>query len=238
MADITKLSPMMSHYMSLKQGEYQNEILFYRLGDFYEMFFEDAIICSRELELTLTGKDCGMEERAPMCGIPYHAADTYIARLVEKGYRVAICEQVSDPKQAGRNLVERQVVKVITAGTALEDEVLEPNKNNYLLCISATKSVDGFGVAWADISTGSLEMCEVSGKNAIKLLDDIIVRVKPSEIITTREIKDKIEEQLYVVKVGLVPRLYPFDQANPTFSKAEKLVKNQFSISSLAVFDA
>jgi len=233
-----EMSPMMKHYVSLKQGEYQNEILFYRLGDFYEMFFDDAITCSRELELTLTGKDCGLSERAPMCGIPYHAAEGYIAKLVEKGYRVAICEQVSDPKQAGRNLVQREVVKVVTAGTALEDEVLVPNKNNYLLCISSNKNMDTFGVAWTDISTGQLEMCEVKGDNALKLLDDIIVRIKPSEIISTRDIKNQVEDNLSAIKIGVVPKIYPFDQANITFAKAEKLVKNQFSISSLAVFDA
>ena len=138
------LSPMMTHYLSMKQA-YPNEILFYRLGDFYEMFFDDAVTVSRELELTLTGKDCGLEERAPMCGLPHHAADGYIAKLIEKGYRVAICEQVSDPKQAGNKLVERAVVKIVTAGTAIEDEVLVPTKNNYLACVYSDKNKTKFG---------------------------------------------------------------------------------------------
>ncbi len=234
-----KMTPMMKHYVTLKQTDYKDEILFYRLGDFYEMFFDDAITCARELEITLTGKDCGLEERAPMCGIPYHAADAYIAKLIEKGYRVAICEQISDPKlKVGKNLVERAVTKIVTPGTALEDEVLEPTKNNYLLAISSNKARDGFGIAWTDISTGALEMCEVKGEKASKLLDDVLVRVKPSEIITTREIKTDVEEKLSAVRVGAVPKFYPFEGAGVTFDKAERLVKNQFSISSLAVFDA
>ena len=233
-----EMSPMMKHYVSLKQGDYKDEILFYRLGDFYEMFFEDAIICSRELELTLTGKDCGLEERAPMCGIPHHAAEGYIAKLIDKGYRVAICEQVSDPKLAGRKLVERSVTKIVTPGTALEEEVLVPTKNNYLLCVVSSKNMDTFGIAWTDISTGALEMCEVKGEKAIKLLDDVLVRVKPSEIIAVRDIKEKLEDNLAAIKIGLVPKIYPFDGASLAFSKAERLVKNQFGISSLAVFDA
>ena len=234
-----QMTPMMKHYVSLKQTDYKDEILFYRLGDFYEMFFDDAITCARELEITLTGKDCGLEERAPMCGIPHHAAEGYIAKLIEKGYRVAICEQISDPKLAkGKTLVERAVTKVITPGTALEDEVLVPAKNNYLLCVSSNKSKDAFGIAWTDISTGALEMCEVKGDKAIKLLDDVLTRVAPSEIIATRDLKFAIEDELACIRVGVVPKIYPFDGAGVTFDKSERLVKSQFSISSLAVFDA
>ena len=235
---VYELTPMMKHYVGLKQTMYKDEILFYRLGDFYEMFFEDAVICSRELELTLTGKDCGLAERAPMCGIPHHAADSYIAKLVEKGYRVAICEQVSDPKTAGKNLVERAVTKIVTPGTALEDEVLVPTKNNYLLCISSNKTMDSFGVAWTDISTGALEMCEVKGEKALKLLDDIIIRIKPAEIVSVRDIKDKLESELMVFKMAVVPKIYVFDGCNVPLQKAEKMVKSQLGVSSLAVFDA
>ena len=230
------LSPMMTHYLSMKQA-YPNEILFYRLGDFYEMFFDDAVTVSRELELTLTGKDCGLEERAPMCGLPHHAADGYIAKLIEKGYRVAICEQVSDPKQAGNKLVERAVVKIVTAGTAIEDEVLVPTKNNYLACVYSDKNKTKFGVAWSDISTGSLEVCEISGDNAKKLLEDALVRIRPSEIIGSSEIKSLCSE-MYSVGIGFIPNVYVFDGTNIAFSKAEKIVKKQFNISSLQVFDA
>ena len=125
--DRTKVSPMMQHYLKTKD-EVGETILFYRLGDFYEMFFDDAQLVARELELTLTGKDCGLEERAPMCGIPFHAADTYITRLIDKGYKVAICEQVEDPKQA-KGLVERKVIRIVTPGTNMAEQSLEEDKN-------------------------------------------------------------------------------------------------------------
>ena len=123
-----RLSPMMRQYLLTKQ-KYGDAILFFRLGDFYEMFFEDAITVSKELELTLTGKDCGLEERAPMCGVPFHAAETYINRLVERGYKVAICEQMEDPKQA-RGIVKREVIRVVTPGTNLNTQALDETKNN------------------------------------------------------------------------------------------------------------
>ena len=128
-----KLSPMMEQYMKIKE-EYKDCILFFRLGDFYEMFFDDAILASKELELTLTGKSCGQEERAPMCGVPFHAADSYIAKLVEKGYKVAICEQTEDPAQA-KGIVKREVIKVVTPGTNLNTQALDESKNNYLCSI-------------------------------------------------------------------------------------------------------
>ncbi|MDE7067834.1 MAG: DNA mismatch repair protein MutS, partial [Schaedlerella arabinosiphila] len=124
---------MMQKYMDTKE-EYPGCILFYRLGDFYEMFFEDAVTVSRELELTLTGKSCGLDERAPMCGVPYHAVDGYLNRLVAKGYKVAICEQTEDPKQA-KGLVRREVVRVVTPGTILDSQMMDESKNNYIMCI-------------------------------------------------------------------------------------------------------
>ena len=127
------LSPMMKHYLEMKE-KYPDAILFYRLGDFYEMFFEDAEIVSKELELTLTGKDCGLEKRAPMCGIPHHAAPTYISRLIASGYKVAICEQLSDPK-ASKGLVQRDVVQIVTPGTVFEHDVLEAKRNNFLMSV-------------------------------------------------------------------------------------------------------
>ena len=170
------LSPMMQHYVATKE-EYKDCILFYRLGDFYEMFFEDAEKVSRELELTLTGKDCGLEERAPMCGIPYHAADTYINRLVEKGYKVAICEQVEDPKQA-KGIVKREVVRIVTPGTTLDAQGLDESKNNYIMCIVCVG--DSFGISIADISTGECMVTELDKER--KLLDEIN-KFMPAEII-------------------------------------------------------
>ena len=131
---MAEFSPMMQHYLQTKE-EYKDCILFYRLGDFYEMFFDDAITASKELELTLTGKDCGQEERAPMCGVPFHASEIYINKLVAKGYKVAICEQMEDPKQA-KGIVKREVIKVVTPGTNLNTSGLDETKNNYLTIIS------------------------------------------------------------------------------------------------------
>lgn len=170
------LSPMMQHYVATKE-EYKDCILFYRLGDFYEMFFDDAVLVSRELELTLTGKDCGLEERAPMCGIPYHAAETYLNRLVEKGYKVAICEQVEDPKQA-KGIVKREVIRIVTPGTTLSAQSLDESKNNYIMCVVCIG--DSFGVSTADITTGECMVTELDRER--KLLDEIN-RFMPAEII-------------------------------------------------------
>ncbi len=148
---MAELTPMMQKYMETKE-QYKDCILFYRLGDFYEMFFDDAIVASKELEIALTGKSCGLEERAPMCGIPYHAVETYLARLVSRGYKVAICEQVEDPKLA-KGLVKREVIRVVTPGTNLDVQSLEASKNNYLMCIAYTS--DGIGISAADVTTGS-----------------------------------------------------------------------------------
>ncbi len=170
------LSPMMVHYCQTKCA-YKDSILFYRLGDFYEMFFEDAKTVSRELELTLTGKDCGLSERAPMCGIPYHAAETYINRLIDKGYKVAICEQVEDPKTA-KGIVKREVTRVVTPGTNLNMQELDEGKNNYLMAIVCVG--DHFGVSTADITTGDCYVTEVDEER--KLWDEIN-KFLPAEII-------------------------------------------------------
>ena len=170
------LSPMMQEYVKKKE-EYKDCILFYRLGDFYEMFFEDALTVTKELEITLTGKDCGLEERAPMCGVPYHAAETYINRLIEKGYKVAICEQVEDPKKA-KGLVKREVVRVVTPGTTIDTMSLDETKNNYLMSIVSME--DHFGCAIADITTGDCFLTEVDRPQ--KLLDEIN-KFTPAEII-------------------------------------------------------
>ena len=167
---------MMQQYMETKK-QYSDCILFYRLGDFYEMFFDDAITASKELEITLTGKNCGLEERAPMCGVPYHSVDSYLNRLVEKGYKVAICEQVEDPQQA-KGIVKREVVRVVTAGTNMNAQALDETKNNYIMCI--VYIADRYGLAVADVSTGDYFVTELdSGR---KLLDEIH-KFSPSEII-------------------------------------------------------
>ncbi|MDE7308017.1 MAG: DNA mismatch repair protein MutS [Lachnospiraceae bacterium] len=171
-----QLSPMMQEYMNTKE-QYKDCILFYRLGDFYEMFFEDAILASKELELTLTGKDCGLEERAPMCGVPHHAVEVYLNRLVGKGYKVAIGEQVEDPKMA-RGLVKREVIRVVTPGTNFNVSALDESKNNYLMCIIYVD--DMYGISVCDITTGDFYVTEVNSKRT--LLDEIN-KFMPSEII-------------------------------------------------------
>ena len=176
MPDINDVSPMMQNYLETKK-EYPDSILFYRIGDFYEMFFDDAVQVSRELELVLTGKSCGMEERAPMCGVPFHAADTYISRLVSKGYKVAICEQVEDPKLA-KGLVKREVIKVVTPGTNINSLTLDSGKNNYLMCICYQDN--GIGISVVDVSTGEFLVSEISSVNQIS---DYLGRFDPSEII-------------------------------------------------------
>ena len=170
------ISPMMQEYMKTKE-EYKDCILFYRLGDFYEMFFEDALTVTKELEITLTGKDCGMEERAPMCGVPFHAAETYINRLIERGHKVAICEQVEDPKKA-KGLVKREVVRIVTPGTTIDSMSLDESRNNYLMSIVSV--ADHFGCAIADITTGDCFVTEVDKPR--KLLDEIN-KFTPAEII-------------------------------------------------------
>ena len=179
---MAQLTPMMQQYVKTKE-EYKDCILFYRLGDFYEMFFDDALTASRELEITLTGKDCGLEERAPMCGIPYHAADSYLNKLVQKGYKVAICEQVEDPKLA-KGLVKREVIRIVTPGTNLDIHALDETKNNYLMCI--VYSPGTCGVAVADITTGAYLTTEVDQEK--KLLDEI-TKFTPSEIICNQALE-------------------------------------------------
>lgn len=187
---MAEYSPMMQHYLNMKE-EYKDCILFYRLGDFYEMFFDDAIEVSRELELTLTGKECGMEERAPMCGIPYHAANTYIAKLIEKGYKVAICEQLEDPKTT-KGIVKRGVVKIVTPGTMLDDTVLDEKKNNYIMSIY--KQGLFFGLALCDVSTGDFYGTQIKETNNFAKLLDEIARFSPVEIITNELMSSTMEE--------------------------------------------
>ncbi|MCI6554010.1 MAG: DNA mismatch repair protein MutS [Lachnospiraceae bacterium] len=173
---VAELTPMMRQYMETKK-EYSDCILFYRLGDFYEMFFEDALTASKELEITLTGKNCGLEERAPMCGVPFHAADTYINRLVSKGYKVAVCEQMEDPRQT-RGIVKREVIRIVTPGTNLDVQSLEESRNNYLMCIAYFPGKVGISIA--DATTGDYYLTEVED---IRKLMDEVNKYLPSEII-------------------------------------------------------
>ena len=219
------LSPMMQHYVATKE-KYKDCIVFYRLGDFYEMFFDDAKTVSEELELTLTGKDCGLKERAPMCGIPYHAAETYIEKLIEKGYKVAVCEQVEDPKTA-KGIVKREVIRVVTPGTNMNSQGLDEAKNNYIMSIVCMD--ERFGLAVADISTGECQVTEVD--KAPKLIDEINKFV-PSEIICNQsllvsgidclELKEKLS-----ICVNSLDDWY-FDDEN-----CEKVLKEHFKVLSL-----
>ena len=185
----SKLSPMMRQYLDIKE-QHPDEILFFRLGDFYEMFFEDAKLVSRELELTLTGKSCGLEERAPMCGVPFHSADTYIARLIDKGYRVAICEQTEDPAQA-KGLVNREVVQIVTPGTLLSGAMLKENENNYIASVHL--GGEGIGLAYCDISTGETALTELSGQGSRESLLNELVRIRAREILMDQETFDRLD---------------------------------------------
>ena len=190
---MAEFSPMMKHYLEIKE-EYNDCIIFYRLGDFYEMFFEDAKTASRELEITLTGRDCGMEERAPMCGVPFHAAESYIAKLIEKGYKVAICEQLEDPKTA-KGIVKRDVIRVVTPGTVIEANMLEEKKNNYIMSIY--KKGIYFGLAICDVTTGTFLSTKIEANNNFALLLDEISKYNPAEIIANKMLfncKEEIDE--------------------------------------------
>ena len=190
MAENKQYSPMMQRYLETKE-QYKDCILFYRLGDFYEMFFDDAITASRELEITLTGKDCGQEERAPMAGVPHHAAEMYISRLIAKGYKVAICEQLEDPKTT-KGIVKRGVIRVVTPGTIVESNMLEERKNNYIMSIF--KSGIYFGIGVCDISTGEFYSAEIKDNNNFPQLLDEIARYSPSELVINSNLADCTEE--------------------------------------------
>ncbi len=181
-----KLTPMMQQYMEIKD-KYKSCILFYRLGDFYEMFFDDAITASKELEITLTGKNCGLEERAPMCGVPYHSAENYINRLIGKGYKVAIAEQVEDPATA-KGIVKRDVVRVVTPGSNINMQALDETKNNYLLCVYS--DIANYGLSYVDVSTGDFHTTTI--RNYVSLLDEI-GKVQPSEIIINEELSQNLD---------------------------------------------
>jgi len=219
------LSPMMEHYLKVKE-QYKDCVLFYRLGDFYEMFFDDAIRVSKLLDLTLTGRDCGAEERAPMCGIPFHAADTYIAKLVAMGEKVAICEQLTDPKET-KGMVERDVIRVVSAGTVIEEGLLDERKNNYVAC--ACKTGEEYALAWADITTGEFSACR---EENVESLVARLVNLSVAEIICNEEmlfaVKDKLE-----VERKMLPAFSCYLPWAFSLSSAEKNLKEQFAVSSM-----
>ena len=209
---MAEYSPMMQHYLDTK-NEYKDCILFYRLGDFYEMFFDDAITASRELELTLTGKECGQEERAPMCGIPFHAVDNYIAKLISKGYKVAICEQMEDPKFA-KGMVKREVVRIVTPGTVIETNLLDEKKNNYIMSIY--KNGIYYGISVCDLSTGDFRSTQIKETNNFSILVDEISRYSPAEIVVNENMYNSQEE---ISKIKERFNVYITNLANEYFSE-------------------
>lgn len=220
-----KLTPMMQQYMKIKE-ENKDCILFYRLGDFYEMFFDDALIASKELEITLTGKNCGLEERAPMCGVPYHAADSYLNKLVEKGYKVGICEQVEDPSQA-KGIVKREIVRIVTPGTNISQQSLDDEKNNYLMCIFCS---DGcFGISLVDVTTGDFRTTSV---DSLAKVQDEIFKFAPAEIICNDAFfisgidLDYLRDKMSVMVSGIDH--YYFDE-----DQGIERIKQQFKVGNL-----
>ena len=220
---MAEYSPMMQHYLKTKE-EYKDCILFYRLGDFYEMFFDDAILASRELELTLTGKECGQEERAPMCGVPFHAAETYIARLIGKGYKVAICEQMEDPKLA-KGIVKREVIRVVTPGTVIESNLLDEKKNNYIMAIY--KNGIYFGISICDVSTGDLKATQIKETNNFSMALDEISRYSPAEIVVNELMYATTEE---IAKIRERFQIYISKQEEEKFSNNSEELLNKYNI--------
>ncbi len=225
------LSQMMTHYLSIKE-KHKDCVVFYRLGDFYEMFFDDAIKVSKLLDLTLTGRDCGLAERAPMCGIPYHAADTYIAKLVALGEKVAICDQLSDPK-ASKGLVERDVVRIISAGTLTEETMLDESRNNYIACVF--KFPDGVAVAWTDITTGEFFTEEFLGETAVYEVVEHLVKMSVAEVICNDEMLS-LTKEIKEIRHNLLP---PFSCYLPwafNVKHAEKNLLEQLGAKSLSAY--
>ncbi len=224
-----QLSAMMTQYLQTKE-QYKDCILFYRLGDFYEMFYDDAIVASKELDLTLTGKDCGVDERAPMCGVPFHAYEGYAQKLLQKGYKVAICEQTD---QIVNKVMQREVVRIITPGTVIDPSMLKDNCNSYIMCVYKNK--DTISYAYCDISTGELNVGEYTGDNFINYVNDQIVRVMPNEIICNAEMNNFSKDILSCQNND-----YKFDLYNEwafNYNNAEKNVLKQYNLNSLKGFD-
>lgn len=223
------LTPMMRQYVELKE-KYSDCLLFFRLGDFYEMFFEDAKTASKELELVLTGRDCGLAERAPMCGVPYHSVDVYINKLIDKGYKVAICEQLEDPALA-KGLVTRDVIRIITPGTVIEERMLEEGKNNYIASIHFENSA--IGLAYADVSTGGFFACELQGSNALSQLIDELARLQPTQIIADESL---FVQQVLTKRISSKYYLERYKEKAFQFASASERLRRHFRVASLRGF--
>ena len=221
---MAELSPMMKQYLEIKENN-KDSILFFRLGDFYEMFFEDAKVASKELDLTLTGRDCGQSERAPMCGVPFHSCEGYIARLIEKGYKVAICEQTEDPATA-KGIVRRDVIRVITPGTVVESTMLDESRNNYICCAFGMNKT--IGVCFCDVSTGQLYATELKGADCFNNLKDQLVSYNPHEIIVGG-FSSKKSSLLKFIKERLICSVEEPDISEFTQIDCFEILRNQFS---------
>ena len=222
------LSPLMQQYLTVKENN-KDTIVLFRVGDFYEMFFDDAKLASKELELTLTGKDCGLEERAPMCGVPFHSAETYIARLVAKGYKVGICEQTEDPSKA-KGLVKREIIRVITPGTVMESGMLDENTNNFISAVFSQS--DKTGLAFCDISTGELYATLLDGEARESDIKNEFLKFKPAEILLDGETLD-FKSLGGFIKDKLSSSVTLLDDESFSFSEAEKTILGQFSVNDL-----
>ena len=229
--NIDQISPAMRQYLQIKEN-YKDCILFYRMGDFYEMFFDDALIASKELDLVLTGKQCGLEEKAPMCGLPFHACQNYIAKLISRGYKVAICEQTTTP-QKGVKMLERDVVRVITPGTIVEDGMLDGKKNNYLMTIY--KNGEKVSVCYVDISTGEFAVVPFE-KNYQRDLCDLLARIAPSEIICNQEAQSLLNV-LQEERSNLIGKFYPYYEWAFSKSRADENLINQFGQNYQTVYE-
>ncbi|WP_228727792.1 DNA mismatch repair protein MutS [Fusibacter ferrireducens] len=226
-----KLTPMMRQYFEIKE-QYEDYILFYRLGDFYEMFFDDAVVASKALEITLTGRNCGLEERAPLCGIPYHAMEGYLKKLIEKGFKVAICEQVEDPALA-KGIVKREVIRVITPGTVIDPDMLDATENNYIAAISMNEQK--FGLAYCDITTGTFKTTEIL---EVERLIDEIIKIDPSEIITNSQTGiDKALEQSLIDQDMILSPYYAHAFGDENAHKVISRIFKVFSVESIGLND-
>ena len=230
--DVSKLSDMMKQYMAIKEN-YSDCLLFFRLGDFYEMFFDDAVVASRELELTLTGRDCGLEKRAPMCGVPYHSVDTYMQRLIGRGYKVAVCEQLTDPKDS-KGLVERGVVRIITPGTVMEQSMLDEKTNNYVCAVNPGPKRIGF--AWADVSTGDFYTTEFENTPQLEELVDMIGAINPSELLSEGD-TEKLEGILALRFSGRKYNFTLVPRNNFDYERSYRSLCGHFNVRSLSCFD-
>ena len=230
--EIEKASPMIQQYLQIKE-EHKDCVLFFRLGDFYELFFDDAIEISQVLDLTLTGKDCNMKERAPMCGVPYHAAEGYIAKLISLGYKVAICEQTGEITKGSKDPVKREVVRIVTPGTVVEESMLDKTRNNFLMCIFL--SDEKLSVVYSDISTGDTNLCHFDG-GLEGNFTDLLNRVSPTQVIGNAKAKE-FYNNLSVLRLGVYPKFEEYFEYAFDSSRAKDNIKNQFGENAINVFE-